>query len=143
MDEDELFALLREGFDEIEPTPTAALDVAIAAIGMRDLDGQLAELIFDSWQQEHVGATRATATDARLLSYTTDGITLDVELHADGTTILGQITPQSTHRVLLETSDGTIVDAGADEFGRFRQVVLAGPVRLRIEGRFVTPWISR
>ena len=143
MNEDELLALLAESFDEIAATPTAALDVANAAIGMRDLEGQLAELIFDSWHQEHAGATRATATDARLLSFTTDGVTLDVELHADGTTVLGQVTPEGTHIVQLELSDGSVIDAGADEFGRFRHAVPAGPIRLRVLGRFVTPWVSR
>jgi len=143
MNDDDLLSLLAESFDEVEPTPAAALDVAVAAIGMRDLDDRLAELIFDSWRQEHAGATRATATDARLLSFTGDGITLDVELHADGTTVLGQITPQGTHVVQLETADGSLVDVGADEFGRFRHAVPAGPVRLRVAGRLVTPWVSR
>ena len=58
-------------------------------------------------------------------------------------TVLGQVTPEGTHIVQLELSDGSVIDAGADEFGRFRHAVPAGPIRLRVLGRFVTPWVSR
>ena len=143
MNDDELLSLIGASFDDVAPTPAAALDAARAAIGMRDLEGQLAELIFDSWRQDQVTATRSAATEARLLSFALDDVTLDVELHADGTTLLGQVSPEGRHVVELETADGVLVDVGADDFGRFRHVAAIGPVRLRVGSRLITPWISR
>ena len=142
-DDDELLSLIRASFDDVAPTPPAAIDAARAAFGMRDLDGQLAELIFDSWREDHVAATRSGTAEARLLSFALDDVTLDVEQHADGTTLLGQVSPEGRHVVELETADGVLTDVGADDFGRFRYVAAIGPIRLRVGARLITPWISR
>lgn len=143
MNDDDLLSLLGASFDDVPPTPPAALEAARAAIGMRDLEGQLAELIFDSWRQDQVTATRSSTAEARLLSFALDDVTLDVELHADGTTLLGQVSPEGRHVVEIETGDGVLADVGADDFGRFRYAAAIGPIRLRVGSRLITPWISR
>lgn len=143
MDDDELLALVADAFDDVGRPPSAAMEIALSAIGMRHLDGELAELVFDSWRDERVGATRAAATEVRMLSYVAGESTVDVELSADGTTVLGQVAPVPDGGVQVETADGGRTDLPLDDQGRFRRSVPAGPFRLRIAGRFATPWVAR
>lgn len=150
-------AAVAEVFDLIDPTPPAALDAAIAAFGFRDLDAQLAELVVDSWDPERSLALRAAPSDVRFLGFRRDGVSLDIELHPDGT-LVGQIAADdeapidassasgagggSWSAVQVESGAGDVRDLDVDDRGRFRDAVAARSIRLRCGARFVTPWIS-
>jgi hypothetical protein len=147
---DELLSmLLRTALDHAEPVPAAAVDAAYAAFDMSALSEELAILAFDSLVVGAAVETRATESEVRLLSFVNDHLTVDLELHADGRTIVGQLSPPTGSEVeafqLLqaETADGTVIDVPTDEFGRFRVTVPVGAVRLRATGLLITPWITR
>ena len=136
---DRLAAML----DVAEPVPADAVDAAYAAFQMGDLDRQLAALVFDSLESAGAPALRAAGTDVRLLSFANDHMTLDVELHADGRTLVGQLTPVASAAAAVEFDDGTEVPLELDQFGRFRVTIDDGVIRFRIPGHLVTPWITR
>jgi hypothetical protein len=129
--------------DVAEPVPDDALDAAYAAFHMGDLDQQLAALVFDSLESAGAPALRAAGTDVRLLSFANDHMTLDVELHADGRTLVGQLTPAVDTGAAVEIDNGSEVPLELDQFGRFRVSIDDGQIRFRIPGHLVTPWITR
>jgi hypothetical protein len=129
--------------DIAEPVPDDALDAAYAAFQMGDLDQQLAALVFDSLESAGAPALRAAGTDVRLLSFANDHMTLDVELHADGRTLVGQLTPAVATGAAVELDNGSEVALDLDQFGRFRVSIDEGRIRFRIPGHLVTPWITR
>jgi hypothetical protein len=126
-----------------EQVPADAVAAAYAAVEMDGLQEELAALVFDSAAEQEVVAMRSIDVDTRLLSFVNDYLTLDVELHGDGTTIVGQVTPAGVERLDIERFDGLAIPAELDEFGRFSASVPHGPVRLRVVGQLVTPWITR
>lgn len=129
--------------DVAEPVPADALDAAYAAFQMGDLDSELAALVFDSLESAGSPALRAAGTDVRLLSFANDHMTLDVELHADGRTLVGQLTPVADAPAVVELDNGTEIALDLDKFGRFRVSIDDGRIRFRIPGQLVTPWITR
>ena len=141
--DDWLVAKLTEMLDVTEPVPADACDAAYAAFAMGDLDRELAALVFDSLESSGAPAMRATGTDVRLLSFANDNMTLDVELHADGHTLVGQLTPAVDATATVEVENGDDVPLELDAHGRFRLAVDDGPIRFRIPGHLVTPWITR
>ena len=142
-DDDQLVAHLAAALDGAEAVPDDAVQAAYAAIELDTLHEELAALVFDSADESALAAMRAVDFETRLLSFVNDHLTLDVELHADGITIVGQLTPPGDRSLDVERIDGSSIPAEVDEYGRFRADVPSGAIRLRVVGRLVTPWISR
>lgn len=138
--DDHVLRLYRELFEHDEPIPSSALEAAYAAPSIGRLDEELAELVFDS--QLAGTAMRGTETETRLMSFVNDHVTIDVELRADGRTVVGQITPVDGDELIVEVDGGDDVVTPLDDFGRFRAEVSAWPIRLRLTGRALTPWIG-
>jgi hypothetical protein len=129
--------------DEVD-VPAEALTLARAAIQLRDLDDELAELVHDSRLDELV-LVRHEATLSRLLSYVSSRLGLDVELEADGRTLMGVVTPAGPADVEIETAT-TIERTTADELGRFRVELAPGWCRVRVRAggaTLLTPVIVR
>ncbi len=143
MNEPDLIRLLGEVLDAAEPIPDDALQAAYAAVDMDLLSEELAALVFDSATTRELVAMRATEAETRLLSFVNDHISIDIELHADASTIVGQLTPPTDAPFMVEVESGDDIEVIADEFGRFRVSVPASPIRLRLVGLVVTPWITR
>ena len=154
LDDDQVTAVVSAAFDEIGSAPTPAVDAAIAAFGFRDLDALLAELVTDSWDADRSLALRAEPSDVRFLGFRRDGLSLDVELHPDGS-VVGQLLadpadaddardgPDPTSPVLhVEARDGAVTPIRLDARGRFQQALTGRVVRLRCPGRLVTPWLT-
>lgn len=141
--DDELSVMLADMFDACEPIPEAALQAAYSAIDMDLLSEELAALVFDSASAGELAAMRGPEAEARLLSFVNDHVTIDLELLAGGPTIVGQLSPPTDAELLVEVESGDTVTVPVDEFGRFRVAPPAGPVRLRLVGLVVTPWITR
>jgi hypothetical protein len=141
--DDELTVMLAEMFEMREPIPDAALQAAYSAIDMDLLSEELAALVFDSASAGELVAMRAPEAEARLLSFVNDHVTIDLELHAGGPAIVGQLSPPTDAELIVEVEAGDAVTVPVDEFGRFRVAVPSGPIRLRLVGLVVTPWITR
>lgn len=145
-DDDELLAQLGLALDETEPVPDDALDVAKAVFDLGNADAELAELVFDSLLDEAlvVMRTDTLAEKARTLSFAIGNHRVDIELSADGITLLGQVDPAERTRVELETTSGSR-ESESDDLGRFRFSIERGSLRLRViteDGLIVTtPWI--
>lgn len=141
----ELLALVGEVFDATEPVPGDAVDVAYAAGGLPTLEHELATLVFDSHLGDELALTRSGDDDTRMLSFRNERVAIDLELHGDGTTIVGQVSPADPEVTSLhvETPAGERVVADVDGLGRFRATAPDGAVRMRIPGWIVTPWIAR
>lgn len=143
MNDEELERLLGLTLDALEPIPESALLAAYAAADMDLLSEELAALVFDSSSAREMVLMRAAEAEARLLSFVNDHVSIDLELHANASTIVGQLTPPTDAALLLEVEDGESIEVVADEFGRFRVDAPASPIRLRVVGVVVTPWITR
>lgn len=144
LSDDDMLRLLGAALDEHEPIPEQALLAAYGAADMDLLSEELAALVFDSaGTGGALVGMRGPEAETRLLSFVNDHVSIDLELHADGTTVVGQVMPTTDAVLQVDVEDGATIDVGTDEFGRFRFVAPVGAIRLRLVGVVVTPWITR
>ncbi|HKE72995.1 MAG TPA: hypothetical protein VKB57_05245 [Acidimicrobiales bacterium] len=142
-DDDRLLAFLGEVLDDMDPVPDDAVAAAHAANLLR-LDGELAELVFDSLLDDRAVGVRDAATDVRSLTFSAGGRSLEIDLtDAD---VVGRVTPaEGVELELVQPSGRTPVPV--DELGRFRAGLAPGPLRLQVSavgaGLAATPWITR
>jgi hypothetical protein len=150
--DDVLLAILAESLDEADPVPTGALAAAKAMAQLADADVELAMLVADSLLDDEVLLFRHDVTmepegepSDRLISFATPALHVDVDLQANGGSMVGAISPAMSVAVELETKDATI-STTSDDLGRFHLEAPRGRCRLRIHahgGAVVTPWITR
>lgn len=142
LDDDQLLALLGAALDEMDPVPADAVATAHAAHLLR-LDGELADLVFDSLVDDRaVGVRDAAAGEVRSLTFAAAGRTIEVDITDDD--LVGRVTPPGTGLELVQPTGRTPV--AADELGRFRVSLTSGPLRLALSGEpgpATTPWITR
>jgi hypothetical protein len=143
---------LRAFFAEVDPVPPLVIETAKASLGWRRLDADLAELLSDSALVEQPFAlARSGEVPARAVTFSSDGLTIDIEVHADdrGRSLLGQLSPPAPATVEIHPLAQEPVSVEADHLGRFRVRLLAGgTIRLRIvrvngrDGPVETSWIT-
>lgn len=144
---------LREIFAEVDPVPPLVIETAKASLGWRRLDADLAELLSDSaLREESFAAARGGEAPVRSVTFSSDKLTIDVEVHADDQirTLLGQLSPPVRATIEVQTAAESRFSAEADRLGRFRvRLPAGGPVRLRVldgDGRAAprveTSWIT-
>ena len=137
-------ALLRrigDVLDQVDPPPQLTFDAARAAFELRDLDAELIPLI----EQAQLTAVRGEPSHA--FTFAVEGV--EIELAADraryGWSLVGQlVTTSAADSITVQTltSRDTVP---LDELGRFRAVVSAGPVMLRLRAAdraLRTDWVS-
>ena len=149
--DDELEAELRQLAADREPVPAELLQAAMDAFGWRNVDAELAELVYDSLVDADEASLVRGSPGQRLVSFAVGGITIDVEVTSTGAarTVLGQIAPPQRAAVDIRCTQDTVTVA-ADELGRFRSGPLPpGPASLRLRPppggdgpAIVTDWIS-
>jgi hypothetical protein len=147
-DDDELEEELRRLAARVDPVPPELLRAAAGAFTWRDIDAELAELVFDSLLDADEAALVRGSPDRRLVSFAAGGLTIDVEVTATGPdrTVMGQIVPPRRGQVDLRRA-GETVTVDADELGRFRSGPLPpGPLSLRWRtddgAPVVTDWLA-
>jgi hypothetical protein len=127
---------LRAFLAEADPVPPLVTETAKASLGWRRLDADLAELLSDSaLVDEPLALTRGTDAPARAVTFSTTGLTIDIEVHAedDSRTLLGQLSPPLACTVEIQRTDETPVRTEADRLGRFRvRLPGGGPIRIRV-----------
>ena len=141
-DDAALEGLVAKGLDAVEAVPAAAREAAYGAVGLVTVEAELAALVYDSRGAE-LTLTRSEEAQARIVTFANDHLTLDLELLADGRTIVGELQPAQAATVELETVGQGRVTTVADDYGRFRLTSDATSLRIRVVGRLVTPWITR
>ena len=146
--DDELAEELRRLAARLDPVPPELLTAAAGAFAWRDIDAQLAELVFDSLLDVDEATQVRGSPERRLVSFAGGGLTVDIEVTTTGParTIMGQIVPPQRGAVDVRRQQETIT-IEADELGRFRSGPLhPGPLSLRLrpaEGRpVVTDWLA-
>jgi hypothetical protein len=147
-DDDKLEEELRRLAARVDPVPTELLQGATGAFAWRDIDAELAELVFDSLLDTDEATVVRGSPDRRLVSFAAGELTIDVEVTATGParTVMGQIVPPRRGQVDLRRP-GETVTVEADELGRFRSGPLApGPLSLRLRtddgAPVVTDWLA-
>jgi hypothetical protein len=149
--DDELEAEFRRVAADREPVPAELVQAAVDAFGWRDIDAELAELVYDSLVDADEASLVRGPPDQRLVSFAIGGVTIDVEVTSagPGRTVMGQIAPPQRAMVDIRYPQDTVT-VEADELGRFRSGPLPpGPASLRLRPppggdgpKIVTDWIS-
>jgi hypothetical protein len=146
--DDELEALLRDLAAQQDAAPEHVTAAAKAAWELRDLDSRIATLVADSWRDQPAVATRDSLGTLRMLTFTSDGASIEVDVESDA------VTGTRRMRGFVTGADGDLVI----ERGRTRITVplvdgqfdveglAAGPARLSVldaaGARIVTTWVS-
>lgn len=144
--EERLIAELREHFLRTDPVPGDVMAAARAAIEVRDLDAQLAELLRDSaLEDKELAGVRGIGQ--RLLTFGRGERFLEVDVAEVGERrdLAGYFVPAEAGELQVEHRDGTS-SSTVDEQGRFKLGrIPRGPVRLRLvvsgQPAFLTPWL--
>lgn len=149
--DDKLEAELRRLAADKEPVPAELVQAAVDAFGWRDIDAELAELVYDSLADTDEASQVRGSPGQRLVSFAVGGMTIDVEVTGAGRgrAVIGQISPPQRAIVDIRGPRDTVT-VEADELGMFRSGPLApGPASLRLRPPpggdgppIVTDWIS-
>ena len=93
--DDELEAEFRRLAADREPVPAELVQAAVDAFGWRDIDAELAELVYDSLVDADEASLVRGPPGQRLVSFAVGGVTIDVEVTSagPGRTVMGQIAP--------------------------------------------------
>jgi hypothetical protein len=133
----------------VDPVPERVTFAAKASLSWRTIDAELAQLTYDSaLDAERLTLVRGAAA-ARMLTFSTSGLTLDVEVEEAGRNLrlVGELAPGQRAVIAVRHAEGT-TEVETDEDGRFRtELVPAGPIslslRLAAGGSTVqTEWIT-
>lgn len=146
-DDDELLAMLADAQRAAESVPREFIEVGKAAYAWRNIDAELAELVYDSALEEAqlVGQTRAEPAQLRALTFTSAA--LGIEIEVTGEALLGQLVPPEAGEVKVITPAGEAQVEPIDNVGCFTiRPVPAGSFRIHCHtasGTFVaTNWLN-
>ncbi len=145
LDDETLFAALRQAIRSREAVPPEFVAAAKNAFAWHDIDAELAQLTYDSSQASALAPTRAEAASIRALTFTSPRLTIELEVTEDS--LLGQIVPAQAAMIEVQNRGGPPTAAMSDEIGCFSvQPVPRGPFRLRCQTagnvEVLTGWIT-
>lgn len=138
---DTLLALISAAFDDLEPIPPRLSDAARAAYEWRRADAVLAELLFDSANEELVGV-RGTSSDRRSFRFGADDFVIRV--HLTPATMIVMIEPPVSVPCRIATEEA-VDEHRSDDYGELVVAAPELPARVEVElpnGTIVTPWIT-
>ena len=132
-EDDELEYELRQAAARLDPVPPELVQAAAEAFSWRNIDAELAELVFDSLLNTDQAALVRSSPGRRLVSFQTPELTIDVEVTAtaSGRDVMGQITPPQRAAVEIRHRAGVV---STDAIGILDLVNVLGqaqPRRLR------------
>src|SRR6516164_4492498 len=150
--DDELEAELRRLAAHRDPVPARLRQVAVDAFSWRDIDAEIAELVYDSLLDADAASLVRGPADQRMVTFAVGGMTIDLEVTSAGPerAVIGQIVPPQRATVDIRHPQDTVT-VEADDLGRFRSGPLPpGPASLRLRpppgaagpAVIITDWIA-
>lgn len=131
-----------DAFDhDLDPIPARLTDAARNAFDWRRVDAELAELLFDSAEQELVGI-RGTTSDRRSFRYAANEFVLRVHLTEETLIVMVEPPRSVPCRVVSESAS---TEHHTDELGELAVGLPELPLRVEVDlpsGSIVTPWIT-
>lgn len=142
--ESELIAALREGLAASDPVPSDVTEFAQAAYTWRDIDAELAEVEYDSAEEDLPAGVRSS-TVVRMMSFQAGRWMIDIEYDETAGRLMGATSPPARYTIELHTA-GARFSVESDDSGRFTADEIArGPLAmvLRFAGGEVvkTQWV--
>ena len=138
---DTLLERIADAFEtQLQPIPTHLADAARDAFAWRSADMQLAELLFDSANDELVGV-RGTTTERRSFRFGAGDFVIRV--HLTSATLFAMVEPPLSVVCRVVTKQGS-TEHRTDEMGELVIDATEQPVRIEVDlpsGTVVTPWI--
>lgn len=139
-----LIAALRDGLAASDPVPTDVSEFAKAAFSWRELDAELAELEYDSVEEDIPAGVRSS-TVVRMMSFQAGRWMIDIEYDETAGRLMGATSPPARYAVELHTA-GARFAVESDDSGRFAaEEVVRGPLAMILrfaDGEVVkTPWV--
>ena len=145
-DNDEVLALeLAEALRHAGPHVDEIAARAKGAFTWRTIDEDLlmAELMFDSTQQEEPSLIRGDDDRGRVMVFSAEPRSVEIEVLSDR--VVGQFLPPTSGEVVVEGDQGVVATVPVDDLGFFViEPVPTGVVRLRCTTettRLVTDWV--
>lgn len=141
---EEFFQELSGVVRERDRVPDDVVAAAKAAFTWRSVDEELASLVYDS-ADETPALAGIRGGSARQLTFSAQGLTIELEVGGAARGVLGQLVPAQAASIEVRHSEGSaFVDS--DDLGRFDiGRVPEGPMSLRLEaaggGRVATDWV--
>ena len=138
---DTLLDRISDAFDRLPPVPPTLQAAARSAFEWRRADAALAELLFDSANEELIGV-RGTASDRRSFRFAVNEFVIRV--HVTPATLIVMLEPPISVPCRVVTEDGA-EELRTDEYGEVAIAAPALPFRFEAElpnGDIVTPWIT-
>jgi hypothetical protein len=145
-DDDRLLAALGQALKAREAVPAWFIETGKNAFAWHNIDAELAQLTYDSDQdQRAVAVVRSETASIRALTFTSAHLTLELEV--TGNLLLGQLLPPRAGQLEIHTKAGVISTTEVDEIGCFSvDPIPDSPFRLRCrtaDGTDVlTGWIT-
>ncbi len=147
-DDEALLERLRAVCEEVDPVPDLVVEAARAALTLRRLDAELAELVLDS-ADEPAGAIAVRAAglaDIRMLSFAAGPLSVELQVteRDGGRHLVAHVTGVELAAAVLETAAGRR-DLDTDDGVLIAEHVPAGRVRFYLTtvhgAAYVTSWI--
>lgn len=144
--DEELLEELRQAISARRAVPPEFIEAAKNAFMWHNIDAELAQLTYDSTRGSGLAAaTRSEAASIRALTFTSERLTIELEVTEDS--VLGQIVPAQPATIEVQAQDGPGSVISTDEIGCFSiQPIPAGPFRLRCQAvasaDVLTGWIT-
>jgi hypothetical protein len=143
--DDELLEALRRAVTARDAVPADFVAAAKQAFAWHNIDAELAQLTYDSREAGHALATRTEAASIRALTFTSDRLTIELEVAQDS--LVGQVVPAQPAVITVLPRTGSEIVITADEIGCFSvEPIPAGQFRLRCRTsagvETMTGWIT-
>ena len=117
-DDEQFLAALGEALRAREAVPEWFVETGKNAYAWHDIDAELAQLTYDSWQEEAAAAgLRSESASIRALSFASAHLSIEIEI--TGGSLLGQLIPARPGTVEVQVLDGGAVTVPVDEAGCF------------------------
>jgi len=144
--DDEIMGRLAQAWQAADDVPADFIAAGKAAFAWRDIDSELAELVYDSALEEELSAVpvRAERAHLRAMTFTSTDLTIEIEITSES--LLGQVVPMQDGEVEVITPAGKAQAGPIDDVGGFTiRPLPAGPFRLNCRtagGAISTSWLN-